>query len=173
MRHVRMDEESRYLEDMDSGLNNCLTVEANTDQAARAFRQDIAMTLFDRGVAALVPVDTSISPEQSGGYDILTLRVGDIITWHPKHVRVSVYNEEIGQRQEVVLQKSAVAIIENPLYAVMNEPNSTLQRLLHKLNLLDAIDEQSASGKLDLIIQLPYIINMALLTQMQLKKLLS
>lgn len=158
MRHVRTDDQKRYLEDIDSGLNNCLTVEANLDQAARAFRQDIAMTLFDRGVAALVPVDTSISPEQSGGFDILTLRVGEIITWYPRHIRVSVYNEAIAQRQEITLAKSAVAIIENPLYAVMNEPNSTLQRLLHKLNLLDAIDEQSASGKLDLIIQLPYVI---------------
>jgi putative sterol carrier protein len=158
MRHVRLDEDKRYIEDIDSGLNNCLTVQANIDQAARAFRQDIAMTLFDKGVAALVPVDTTINPEQSGGFDILTLRVADVVTWYPYHVRVSVYNETIAQRQEITLHKSAVAIIENPLYAVMNEPNSTLQRLLHKLNLLDAIDEQSASGKLDLIIQLPYVI---------------
>ena len=158
MRHVRNDDQNRYLEDMDSGLNNCLTVEANIDQAARAFRQDIAMTLFDSGVAALVPVDTSISPEQSGGYDILTLRVGDIVQWYPHDVRVSLYNEATAQREEITLSKSAIAIVENPLYAVMNEPNSTLQRLLHKLNLLDAIDEQSASGKLDLIIQLPYVI---------------
>lgn len=158
MRHVRTDDEHRYLEDIDSGLNNCLTVEANLDQAARAFRQDIAMTLFDRGVAALVPVDTSISPEQSGGFDILTLRVGEIVTWYPRHVKVSVYNENTAKRQEITLAKSTVAIVENPLYSVMNEPNSTLQRLLHKLNLLDAIDEQSASGKLDLIIQLPYVI---------------
>lgn len=158
MRHIRMDSQDRYLEEIDSGLNNCLKVEANIDQAARAFRQDIALTLFDRGVAVLVPVDTSISPEQSGGYDILTLRVGEVVTWYPKHVRVSVYNEAIAQRQEITLSKSSVAIIENPLYSVMNEPNSTLQRLIYKLNLLDAIDEQSASGKLDLIIQLPYVI---------------
>jgi hypothetical protein len=158
MRHVRQDDQKRYLEDIDSGLNTCLTVEANIDQAARAFRQDIAMTLFDRGVAALVAVDTSINPEESGGYDILTLRVGEVVTWYPKHVRVSVYNESTGEREEVTIHKSAVAIIENPLYSVMNEPNSTLQRLLHKLNLLDSIDEQSASGKLDLIIQLPYVI---------------
>jgi hypothetical protein len=158
MRHVRLDAQNRYLEDMDSGLNNCLTLEANIDQAARAFRQDIAMTLFDRGVAALVPVDTSISPEQTGGFDILTLRVGDIVRWYPEHVRISLYNEKTAQREEITLNKSAVAIIENPLYVVMNEPNSTLQRLLHKLNLLDAIDEQSAAGKLDLIIQLPYVI---------------
>lgn len=158
MRHVRLDAENRYVEDIDSGLNNCLTIEANMDQAARAFRQDIALTLFDKGVAVLVPVDTSISPEQTGGFDILTLRVGEVVSWYPKHVRISLYNEAIAQRQEITLQKSAVAIIENPLYSVMNEPNSTLQRLLHKLNLLDAIDEQSASGKLDLIIQLPYVI---------------
>jgi hypothetical protein len=158
MRHVRLDSQNRYLEDIDSGLNNCLTVEANIDQAARAFRQDVALTLFDKGVAVLVPVDTSISPEQSGGYDILTLRVGEVVTWYPNHVRVSVYNEAIAMRQEITIEKSAVAIVENPLYSIMNEPNSTLQRLLHKLNLLDAIDEQSASGKLDLIIQLPYVI---------------
>jgi hypothetical protein len=158
MRHVRLDDQNRYLEDIDSGINNCLTLEANIDQAARAFRQDVAMTLFDRGVAALVPVDTSISPQQSGGFDILTLRVGEIVTWYPQHVRVSLYNEATANREEITLQKSAVAIVENPLYAVMNEPNSTLQRLLRKLNLLDVVDEQSASGKLDLIIQLPYVI---------------
>ena len=158
MRHVRLDDQKRYIEDMDSGLNNCLTVEANIDQAARAFRQDVAMTLFDRGVAALVPVDTSISPQQSGGFDILTIRVGEIVTWYPKHVTISLYNDATGQREEITLQKTAVAIVENPLYSVMNEPNSTLQRLLRKLNLLDVVDEQSASGKLDLIIQLPYVI---------------
>lgn len=158
MRHARMDDQNRYVEDIESGLNSCLTLEANIDQAARAFKQDIAMTLCDSGVAAVVPVDTSINPEQTGGFDILTLRVGNIVTWYPRHVRVSLYNEKTAKREEITLQKSAVAIIENPLYAVMNEPNSTLQRLLHKLNLLDAIDEQSASGKLDLIIQLPYVI---------------
>jgi hypothetical protein len=158
MRHVRNDDQGRYLEDIDSGLNNCLTVEANIDQAARAFRQDIALTLFDTGVAVIVPVDTSISPEQSGGFDILTLRVGEVVTWYPRHVRVSLYNEAIAQRQEITLEKKAVAIVENPLYSVMNETNSTLQRLIHKLNLLDVVDEQSASGKLDLIIQLPYVI---------------
>jgi hypothetical protein len=158
MRHVRLDEENRYKEDIDSGLNNCLTVEANIDQAARAFRQDIAMTMFDRGVAVLVPVDTTINPEQTGGYDILTLRVGEVVNWFPQHVRVSVYNETTAKREELTLHKSTVAIVENPLYAVMNESNSTLQRLLNKLNLLDSIDEQSASGKLDLIIQLPYVI---------------
>ena len=158
MRHVRLDDQKRFVEDIDSGLNNCLTVEANIDQAARSFRQDIAMTLFDKGVAALVPIDTSINPQQTGGYDILTLRVGEVVQWYPQHVRVSVYNEAIAQRQEITLDKTVVAIIENPLYSVMNEPNSTLQRLLNKLNLLDAIDQQSASGKLDLIIQLPYVI---------------
>ena len=158
MRHVRLDDNKRYTQDMDSGLNNCLTVEANIDQAARAFRQDVAMTLFDRGVAVLVPVDTTVNPERSGGFDILTIRVGDVVTWYPNHVRVSVYNERFAKREEITLHKSSVAIVENPLYSVMNEPNSTLQRLLHKLILLDAIDEQSASGKLDLIIQLPYVI---------------
>lgn len=158
MRHVRLDDENRYTEDIDSGLNNCLTLEANIDQAARALRQDIAMTLFDDGVAAVVPVDTSISPIESGSFDILTLRVGQILAWYPRHVRVNLYNEAVAMRQEITLPKSQVAIIENPLYAVMNEPNSTLQRLFHKLSLLDAVDEQSASGKLDLIIQLPYVI---------------
>lgn len=158
MRHVKTDEQKRYIDDVDSGLNNCLTLEANIDQAARAFRQDIAMTLFDRGSAALVPVDTSINSQTAGAFDILTLRVGEIVTWYPRHVRVSLYNEATAQREELTLEKSSVAIVENPLYSVMNEPNSTLQRLLHKLNLLDAIDEQSASGKLDLIIQLPYVV---------------
>ena len=158
MRHVRNDEQNRYLEDMDSGLNNCLMVEANVDQAARAFRQDVAMTLFDRGCAALVPVDTSVSPEESGGFEILTLRVGNIVAWYPYHVKVSLYNEALAKREEIILTKRSVAIVENPLYSVMNEPNSTLQRLLNKLELLDSIDTQSASGKLDLIIQLPYVI---------------
>jgi hypothetical protein len=158
MRHIKTDDQKRYLKDIDSGLNNCLTIEANLDQAARAFRQDIALTLFDNGVAALVPVDTSINPEKSGGFEILTLRVGTIVQWMPKHVRVNLYNEATAMREEITLEKSAVAIVENPLYSVMNEPNSTLQRLLYKLNLLDAIDDQSASGKLDLIIQLPYVI---------------
>lgn len=158
MRHVRLDDHRRYVDDIDSGLNSCLTLEANIDQAATSFRQDVAMTLFDKGVAAIVPVDTSISPEKTGGYDILTMRVGQVVMWYPYHVRVSVYNEKTSMREEITLHKSSVAIIENPLYTVMNEPNSTLQRLLHKLILLDSIDEQSASGKLDIIIQLPYVI---------------
>src|SRR3954467_5522393 len=158
MRHVRLDDQNRYLEDIDSGLDNCLTVEANVDQAARAFRQDIAMTILDEGIAAIVPVDTTLSPEESGGYDIQTLRVGRIVSWMPKHVRVSLFNENRGLREEITLPKKMVAIVENPLYSVMNESNSTLQRLLRKLNLLDTVDEQSSSGKLDLIIQLPYVI---------------
>jgi hypothetical protein len=158
MRHVRTDDQERYLEDIDSGLDNCLTLEANVDQAARAFRQDIAMTLLDEGVAAIVPVDTTISPEEGGGYEIKTLRVGRVTSWFPQHVRVSLYDERDGQRKEITLPKKVVAIVENPLYSVMNEPNSTLQRLIRKLNLLDEMDEKSSSGKLDLIIQLPYVI---------------
>lgn len=158
IRHVRLDENGRYAEDIDSGLNNCLTLEANIDQGARAFKQDIALTLFDKGVAAIVPVDTTINPSVSGSFDIKTMRVGEIVAWHPKHVRVSVYNEAVGRREEVTLEKKFVAIVQNPLYSVMNEPNSTLQRLIRKLNLLDVVDEQSSSGKLDLIIQLPYTI---------------
>jgi hypothetical protein len=158
IKHVRFDDQDRYIEDIDSGLNNCLTLEANIDQGARAFRQDIALTLFDKGVAALVPVDTSISPNESGSFDIKTMRVGEIVTWYPNHVKVSLYNEAKGYREDITLSKKAVAIVDNPLYAVMNEPNSTLQRLIRKLNLLDAVDEASGSGKLDLIIQLPYTI---------------
>ncbi len=158
IRHVRLDEDRRYSEDIDSGLNNCLTVEANIDQAARAFRQDIAMTLFDRGVAAIVPVDTTTSPLESNAFDIKTLRVGHVTQWYPQHVRVDVYNDKTGRREEVTLEKRFVAIVENPLYSVMNEPNSTLQRLIRKLNLLDTVDEQSSSGKLDMIIQLPYVV---------------
>ena len=158
MHHVRTDDDGRYKEDMDSGLNNCLTLEANLDQASRAFRQDIALTLFDKGVAAVVPVDTTISPKQSGGFDIKTLRVGEVVNWFPRHVKLSVYNETSGRREFVTLEKKFVAIVENPFYSIMNEPNSTLQRLIRKLNLLDVVDEQSSSGKLDMIIQLPYVI---------------
>lgn len=158
LRHVRLDEEGRYLDDIKSGLNDCLTVEANVDQAARHFRQDIATSLFDNGVIAIVPIDTTLNPNVTGGFDILTMRVGQILEWFPRHVRVRVYNDRTGRREDMVLPKGLVAIVENPLYAVMNEPNSTLQRLIRKLSLLDAVDEQSASGKLDLIIQLPYVI---------------
>lgn len=158
MRHVRLDDAGRYLEDMPSGLNECLTVEANIDQAATAFRHDIAMTLFDKGVAAIVPVVTNINPSLSAGFDIKELRVGEVVSWYPKHVKVKVYNEATGRREELTLPKRTLAIVENPLYAVMNEPNSTLQRLIRKLNMLDSADEQASSGKLDLIIQLPYVV---------------
>jgi len=158
IKHARMDDQDRYLEDIDSGLNNCLTVEANVDQPASAFRQDLFMTLCDKGYLAVVPVDTSLDPRNSMSWDILTMRVGEIVKWHPRHVRVSLYNDIKGIREELTLPKTTVSIIENPLYAIMNEPDSTLQRLIRKLNLLDAVDEASASGKLDLLVQLPYTI---------------
>ena len=158
IQHVRLDENFRYEEKIFSGLNECLTVQANIDQSGRAFIQDVAMSMFDEGVVAIVPVDTTIDPTKSGGYDINTLRTGKILEWFPKHVRLRVYNEKEGRREDIVLPKHMVAIIENPLYSVMNEPNSTLKRLIHKLNLLDSIDEQSGAGKLDIIIQLPYVI---------------
>lgn len=158
IQHVRLDDDGRYKETIKSGLQNCLTLEANLDQAARAFRQDMAMTLFDKGTIAVVPVDTTLDPKVSGAFDIKTLRVGEIVQWFPKHVKVNLYNENKGRREEVVLPKQIVAIIENPLYSVMNETNSTLQRLIRKLSLLDQLDEQVSSGKLDLIIQLPYVI---------------
>jgi putative sterol carrier protein len=158
IRHIKLDEQDRYLEDVDSSLNSCLTFEPNMDQSPRSFRQSITTTLFDKGVAAVVPVDTSINPASSTPVDILSMRVGEIKEWYPKHVRVSLYNEATGLHQEIVLEKRFVAIVENPLYTVMNEPSSTLQRLIRKLHLLDTVDEQSGSGKLDLIIQLPYVI---------------
>lgn len=158
IRHVRVDDEKRYIEDMESPLEDCLTIEPNLDQGPRALRQDIAMTMFDKGVACLVPVDTSENPSTDGEFDIYSLRVGEILEWFPKHVRVNLYNETKGKREEVKLAKRSVAIIENPLYSVMNEPNSTLQRLIRKLGLLDAVDEQSSSGRLDVIIQLPYVV---------------
>jgi hypothetical protein len=157
-RHVVLDDMDRYKEDIDSPLNRCLTLEPNLDQGPRAFRQDIALTLFDSGVAAIVPVDTTIDPETKEVLDIYTLRVGEIVNWYSNHVKVSLYNEAKGIREEIILEKRSVAIVENPLYTVMNEPNSTLQRLTRKLSLLDAVDEQSSSGKLDLIIQLPYAV---------------
>jgi len=158
IRHVRLDEENRYKEDIDSGLNNCLTIEANLDQAARAFRQDIALTLFDYGCAAIVPVDTDLNPQDTGGYDIQTLRVANVVQWFPRHVRVNLYNVDTATRQEITLPKSMVAIVENPLYSIMNETNSTLQRLLRKLSLLDVLDDKVAGGKLDLLLQLPYVV---------------
>lgn len=156
--HVRLDEEGRYSEDIDSGLNNCLNVEANLDQTSRMFKQNLVMSMFDEGVVAAVPVDTTMDPTKTGSYDIHTLRAGQIMEWFPEHVKTRVYNEKTGKKEDVVLPKRTTAIIENPLYSVVNEHNSTLQRLIRKLNLLDAIDEQSGSGKLDLIIQLPYVI---------------
>jgi hypothetical protein len=158
IRHVRLDDNGRYVEDMESGLNTCFNLEANIDQPARAFRQDIAMTLFDKGVLALVPVETNVDPNELGSFDIKNMRVGHIVAWFPEHVRVSLWNEKVGRRDEVLIHKKACAIVENPLYSIMNEPNSTLQRLIRKLNLLDSVDEATGSGKLDLIIQLPYVI---------------
>ena len=158
IRHVKLDDDERFQSVVNSGLNDCLKVEANLDQAGRMFRQDIVLSLFEKGVIAIVPVETSLNPNVTGGYDIRNLRVGEIVKWYPRHVRVNIYNEKTGRREEVTLEKSIVAIVENPLYLVMNEPNSTLQRLMRKLNLLDVVDEQSSSGKLDLIIQLPYVI---------------
>jgi Phage portal protein len=156
--HVRLDDNRQYQETISSGLNDCLTVEANIDQSGRQFIQDAVQTLFDEGVIAILPVDTTLNPLVTGGYDINSIRVGRIRQWFPKHVLVRAYNDNRGVQQDVLMPKSMVAIVENPLYSVMNEPSSTLQRLLRKLNLLDAVDEQSASGKLDLIIQLPYVI---------------
>lgn len=158
IQHVDLDENNRFLSVRKSNLNNCLTLEANIDQTARAFKQDAAMSMLDEGCIAIVPVDTLGDPIVSESYEIYTLRVGRIVQWYPKDVRVELYNENKGYKEEIVVPKYMTAIIENPLYAVMNEPNSTLQRLIRKLNLLDVIDEQSGSGKLDLIIQLPYVI---------------
>lgn len=158
VQHVRLDGNGRFLSVIDDGLNNCLTLEANVDQTARSFIQDVVISMFDEGSVAIVPVDTTTDPNVSGSYDIQSLRVGQILDWYPQHIRARVYNEQTGRKEDIVVPKSAVAIIENPLYAVINEPNSTMQRLIRKLNLLDVIDEQSGSGKLDLIIQLPYVI---------------
>lgn len=158
IRHVRLDENGRYMETIKSGLNNCLSVEANIDQTGRVMIQDAVMSMFDEGVVALVPIDTTLNPKDTNAYDILSLRTGKIKEWMPEHIRVEVYDERTGQRREIVVKKKLAAIVENPFYSIMNEPNSTLQRLIRKLNLLDAIDEQSGSGKLDLIIQLPYVI---------------
>jgi hypothetical protein len=158
IQHIRTDENDRYLEVIDSKLNNCLTLDANMDQTGRALVQDIVLSMFDEGCVAVVPTDITKDPNKTDAYDILTMRTGRIVEWFPYYVKVEVYNENMGQKQQIMCNKKDVAIIENPLYAVMNEPNSTLRRLIRKLNLLDAIDEQSSSGKLDLIIQLPYTI---------------
>ena len=158
IRHCRVDKNGRYTEDVQSGLNDCLTLEANIDQTNRAFIQDVVMSMFDEGAVAIVPVDTVSDPTVSGSFDVLTMRTGKIIEWFPTSVKINVYNDRTGRKEDIIMPKRSVAIVENPLYAVINEPNSTMQRLVRKLNILDAIDEQSGSGKLDLIIQLPYVI---------------
>lgn len=165
IQHVKLDENGRFVSSIPSGLNNCLTLEANIDQTSRAFIQDVVMSMFDEGSVAIVPVDTDVDPNDTDSYDVLTMRTGKIIEWFPRNVRVRVYNDRTGRREDILLQKDKIVIIENPLYAIVNEPNSTMQRLIRKLNLLDAIDEQSGSGKLDLIIQLPYVIKSELRRQ--------
>ena len=156
--HVRLDENSRFSSVINSGLNNCLNLDANLDQTGRAFLQDVVMSMLDEGCVALVPVITDVNPDDTSSYEILSMRTGRIIEWRPAHVKVRAYNELTGRKEDLILPKSTVAIVENPLYAVINEPNSTMQRLIRKLSLLDVTDEQTASGKLDLIIQLPYVI---------------
>lgn len=158
IKHIRLDKDGRFMDVIDSGLNECLTVGANIDQTSRAFIQDVVMSMFDEGCVAIVPVDTTLNPRLTSSFDINTLRTGKIVNWYPKHIAVRVYNEETGNKEDVILPKTMVGIVENPFYAVMNAPNSTLQRLIRKLVLLDDIDEQSGAGKLDLIIQLPYTI---------------
>ena len=156
--HVKVDENGRYTETIKSGLNYTLTTETNIDQTARAFIQDVVMSMFDEGVVAIVPVDTTYNPLKTGSYDIQTMRVGSVVEWFPQYVKVRLYNDRTGKHEEKILPKKMVSLIENPLYAVMNEPNSVAKRLIRKLNILDAVDEQSGSGKLDLIIGLPYVI---------------
>ena len=157
IQHVRLDDEGRFTSVMNTSLNDCLSLEANLDQTGRAFIQDIVQSMLDEGCVAIVPVDTDIDPDE-GSYKIETMRTGKILEWYPQHVKVRVYNEQTGKKEDILVPKRTVAIVENPFYAVMNEPNSTMQRLIRKLNILDAIDEQSGSGKLNLIIQLPYVI---------------
>lgn len=158
IKHCKLDENGRFISEVDSCLNNCLTLEANIDQTNRAFIQDVVMSMLDEGCVAIVPVDTTLNPKVTGSYDILTMRTAKVINWYPEHVRVQLLNEKTGRKEEVTLPKKMVSIIENPFYAIMNETSSIMQRVVRKLNLLDAIDEQSGSGKLDLIVQLPYII---------------
>ena len=158
IQHVRLDDNGRFKEQMNTSLNSCLTLSANTDQTGRAFIQDAVMSMLDEGCVAIVPIDTTTDPNISDSYDILTMRTAKILDWYPNHVRIRVYNEKTGRQEETIVPKKMVAIVENPLYAVINEPNSTMQRLVRKLSLLDVTDEQTASGKLDLIIQLPYVI---------------
>lgn len=156
--HCKLDDNGRFVENVNSKLNSCLTLSANIDQTGRAFRHDIYMSMLDEGSVAIVPVETTMNPKVTDSYDICSMRVGKVVEWYPQHVRISLYNERTGRKEEVTMHKSKVAIVENPLYPVMNEPNSTVQRLIRKLALLDNIDEQSGSGKLDLIIQLPYVV---------------
>ena len=158
IKHCRLDDNGRFIEEIDSGLNNCLGLEANIDQTGRAFIQDIVMSMLDEGCVAIVPVDTTLNPKITNSYDILSMRTGKIIDWYPAHVKVRVYNDKTGEKEDIILPKKQVGILENPLYAVVNEPNSNMQRLIRKLSLLDVTDEQTASGKLDLIIQLPYAV---------------
>lgn len=158
IQHCKLDEDGRFLNPIDSKLNRCLNLEANIDQTGRAFMQDVVMSMIDEGCVAMVPVETTADPKLTESYDILQMRTGKILEWYPRHVRVRIYNDRTGQKEEITLPKSMVGIVENPLFAVMNEPSSTMQRLIRKLSLLDVTDEQTASGKLDLIIQLPYII---------------
>lgn len=156
--HVRLNGDDRFVEVISSKLNDCLTLDANVDQTGRAFLQDVVMSMFDEGCVALVPTDTTFNPKVTGSFDIESIRTGKILQWYPEHVKVRVYNERTGKKEDIVLPKKTVGIVENPLFAVINEPNSTMQRLVRKLSLLDVTDEQTASGKLDLIIQLPYVI---------------
>ena len=158
IRHCRIDKNGRYTEDIDSDFNRCLTLEANIDQSHRAFRQDIVMSMFDEGAVAIVPIEAKGDPTLSASFDIRSMRVGKIVEWFPRSVKVEVYNDRTGKKENIIMPKKSVAIVENPLYSVINEPNSTMKRLIRKLNILDAIDEQSGSGKLDLIIQLPYAV---------------
>lgn len=158
IRHVYTDDDGNFVSFINSGLDNCLSFEANIDESGRSFIQDVVLSMLDEGVVAIVPIDTDIDPDITKGYDVLSMRTGQIIDWYPRHVRVRVYDDRTGQKRDVLMAKSNVAIVENPLYSVVNEPNSTMQRLIRKLVLLDAIDEQSGSGKLDLIIQLPYVV---------------
>ena len=158
IKHCRIDKNGRFMEEIDSDLNTCLTLEANIDQTHRAFRQDVVMSMFDEGAVAMVPIEAKGDPTLSESFDIRSMRVGKIIEWFPRSVKLEVYNDRTGRKEQIIMPKKSVAIVENPLYAVINEPNSTMKRLIRKLNLLDAIDEQSGSGKLDLIIQLPYVV---------------
>ena len=163
--HVRLDKNDRFSEIIKSSLNECLTLDANVDQTGRAFIQDVVISMLDEGCVAIVPVDTTTDPTSTGSFDINSMRTGKIVEWYPRHVKINVYNDRMGEKEDVVLPKNSVAIIENPLYAVINEPNSTMQRLIRKLNLLDTIDNRTGSDKLDLIIQLPYAVKSELQKQ--------